>query len=133
MRAELQRILQVFWQDAAQVAAQLAAQVAAQLAAQVAPQVAPQLTLHEPSQLLNSVNTGQSSSNERHLTVRVMAPPAALSNSVSVRLRMEVEVKPSFDFLDIRFPFGFAGANWLQNRQTRTAKTCTVRVGHSSC
>jgi len=90
LQLSLHVLAQVAAQEAAQVAPQVAAHEAAQVAAQLAPQVTPQVALQEPSQLLNSVNTGQSSSSERHLTVRVIAPPAAVSNSVSVRLRMEV-------------------------------------------
>lgn len=94
-----QLALQLPAQLAAHDAAQVAAQVAAQLAAHVAPQVAPQVAAQEPSQLFNSVRSGHSSNIERHLTVRVIAPPAAASNSVSVRFRIDVWVKPNLVFL----------------------------------
>jgi len=96
---------QLALQLAAQVAAQLAAQEAAQLAAQVALQVALQVLAHEPLQLFCSVNSLHSPTiDSKHFQVRVTAPPAALSNSVSVRLRIEVWVKPNLFFF-ISSPF----------------------------
>jgi len=100
-----QLALQLALQVGVQLAPQVAAQLAAQVAAQLAPQVAPQLAAHEPSQLLTMVGSGHSSQIDGHLYVRVTAPPAAVSNSVSVKLRIEVGLKPSLVFLLINSPY----------------------------
>lgn len=98
-------MLQVPPQLALQLALQVGVQLAPQVAAQLAPQVAPQLAAHEPSQLLTMVGSGHSSQIDGHLYVRVTAPPAAVSNSVSVKLRIEVGLKPSLVFLLINSPY----------------------------